>query len=162
MRTIIVLSILALTASTASAQFMGGYPGGYPGGNAAGYPGLYGGGLSPFLNLRGGLGGLRSPAVNYYNFVRPYTGGTFGNTIVNPPTVGGAGRQPFFPNQIPVYADEEGGRQVIDPRAKPDENGLIPVDMPPAGHPSGFNNTMGYFGQPNASLGRPQAARGRR
>lgn len=163
MRTIIVLSVMALTAASASAQYPGGYPGGTGyGGGVGGYPGLYGGGLSPFLNLRGRAGGLGNSAVNYYNFVRPYTGGTFGNAIMSQPTMGGAGRAPFFPNQIPVYADEDGGRQSVDPKSKPDKDGLIPVDLPPAGHQAGFNNTLGYFGQTNASLGRPQAAPRRR
>jgi len=161
MRTIIALSIAALTTASAAAQQ---YPGGYPGGNAGGYPGLYGGGLSPYLNLRGGSGAgrLNNPAVNYYNFVRPYTGGTFGNAVTQPPMTGTPGRTTFFPNQVPVYADEEPLRQRVDDKAKPDENGLIPVDLPPAGHAAGFNNTMGYFGQSSASLGRPTPAPRRR
>src|SRR5262249_20976126 len=126
-------------------------------GGGAGYPGLYGGGLSPFLNLRSGNFG--NPAVNYYNFVRPYTGGTFGNTFSPGPAVTGAGRPPFFPHQAPVYSsdDDAPARQKL---RDPDEKGVVRVDMPPAGHPSGFMNTHGYFGSANGmqGLGMPRPA----
>jgi hypothetical protein len=151
-----VVSLLAI--GTARAQFPnpygGAYPGGYPSGGSGGYgtsngfPGLYGGGLSPYLNLFGrGI----SPSAAYYNFVRPYTGGTFGNAY----TQGAAnftGRTPFFPFQIPVYADDDVDiqRQI---KGRVDENGQQKVDMPPAGHPSGFMNTEGFFGSPNGVQG---------
>ncbi len=92
MRSILGLSIAVLfgvAAVDARAQYPGyegGSGGGFGGAPGAGYPGLYGGGLSPYLNLRSR--NLGNPAVNYYNFVRPYTGGTFGNAIVPPPSAG--------------------------------------------------------------------------
>src|SRR5206468_2470143 len=98
-------------------------------------------GLSPYLNLRSRN---TNPAVNYFNYVRPYTGGTYGNAYV-PGTAAPAGRTPFFPTQVPVYADDEPSRQ----RLEKDEKGILRVDMPPAGHGGGFMNTQGYFGSPN-------------
>jgi hypothetical protein len=165
MRTIIGIGIVSLFAvSAAQAQYPGGYPGGsgyggYPPTNTSvggvGYPGLYGGGLSPYLNLRSRN---VNSAVNYFNFVRPYTGGTYGNAFVPAPAAGPTGRQPFFPVQVPVYADEEPARQ----RIEKDDKGIMRVDMPPAGHPAGFMNTQGYFGSPNGlqgfGAGRPPAA----
>jgi hypothetical protein len=83
--------------------------------------------LSPYLNLlRGG-----NNAVNYYYGVRPGTGpgvqGVMGQPGLGP-------RQTFFP--------------VVDTLAElqSDESKGIPR-MAPTGHPVGFNNTMGYFGQ---------------
>jgi hypothetical protein len=169
MRTVLSLSIAGLFAGSAFAQFPGGYlpsPGYGPGfGGTAGIPGLYGGGLSPYLNLRNRN---TSSAVNYFNFTRPYTGGTFGGAIMPSPLFGGqapaGGMSRFFPNQIPAYAEEEPDRQRVDEKAKPDANGLRPVDMPPAGHGGGFMNTMGFFGSPNGLSGgaaRPAATLGR-
>src|SRR5438552_2956253 len=108
MRTILSLSIAGLFAASALGQYPGGYlpsPGYGPGnGGTAGIPGLYGGGLSPYLNLRGRN---VSSAVNFYNFTRPYTGGTFGNAFMPTPQFGGAAPAPgmsrFFPNQVPAY-----------------------------------------------------------
>jgi hypothetical protein len=168
MRTIMSLSIATLFAASAFGQYpAGGYQPGLGGANGSGVPGLYGGGLNPYLNLRGRN---LNPAVQYYNFTRPYTGGTFGNAFVGPG--GGAAAGPaagmsrFFPNATPFYSDEEPGRQRIDESSKPDENGLRPVQMPPAGHGGGFNNTMGFFGStpgagahPAATLGRPRGTR---
>jgi hypothetical protein len=152
MRTILCLCFASLLCvSTARAQYPGyggTYPGGYPGGSNGynGYPGLYGGGLSPYLNM---IGRGVSPSAAYYNFVRPYTGGTFGNAFG---PQGGYGRMPFFPNQIPVYADEDTDIQK-QLKGRVDEKGQLKVDMPPAGHPSGFMNTEGYFGSPNGIQG---------
>src|SRR5262245_13357714 len=139
MRTILSLSIASLFAASAVGQNPGGYlpnPGYGPGyGGTAGIPGLYGGGLSPFLNLRSRN---VSSAVNYFNFTRPFTGGTFGGAIMPQSPFGGggagAGLSRFFPNQLPAYVEEELERQRVDDKAKPDINGLRPVDMPPAGH----------------------------
>jgi hypothetical protein len=91
-----------------------------------------------------------SPSAAYYNFVRPYTGGTYGNTF-GPMGSYGA-RSLFFPNQIPVYADEETDIQK-QLKGKLDEKGQLKVDMPPAGHPAGFMNTEGFFGSPNGLQG---------
>src|SRR5438876_7148875 len=136
MRTILSVSIASLFAASALGQSPGGYapsPGygqGY--GGSAGIPGLYGGGLSPYLNLRSRN---LSPAVNYFNFTRPYTGGTFGNAFMPPPSAvgaaGAAGGTRFFTNQTSIYADEEPERQRRV--GQPDEQGLVPVQMPPAG-----------------------------
>jgi len=155
MRTIIILCVASLLAvGTARAQYPGTYPGGYPGGSSyggypgnSGYPGLYGGGISPYLNM---IGRGVSPSAAYYNLVRPYTGGTFGNAFA--PQGGYVGRMPFFPTQIPVYADEETDIQK-QLKGKIDDKGQMKVDMPPAGHPSGFMNTEGYFGSPNGIQG---------
>src|SRR5688572_2462386 len=83
--------------------------------------------LSPYLNLlRGG-----NPGVNYYYGVRPGTtggGAAFGAGASNVgPRVGGL---PF--------------------QFTPDDELLLPEPgegyaLPPAGHPTVFNNTMGYF-----------------
>jgi hypothetical protein len=167
MRTIISLSIaatFALSSGQVWAQYPS-YPGGYFGPGAgnyggsgaqsgfggapgAGYPGLYGGGLSPYLNLRSR--NLGNSAVNYYNFVRPYTGGTFGNAIV-PQNFGAAPVRQFFPNLRPIY-DEDLSSQNLER----DKEGVMRAEMPPAGHGAGFMNEMGYFGQ--TGMGRPAAA----
>lgn len=163
MRIILTLSLATLLAATAAAQ-----PG-VPPSNTPGIPGLYGGGLSPYLNLRSRN---LNPAVGYYNFTRPYTGGTFGNAFATPNMAGGganpaASMSRFFPNQVPYFVDEDTPRQRLPKDdVGGDENGLRPVIMPPAGHGGGFMNTQGYFGsfggqraggQPAASLGRPRA-----
>lgn len=170
MRILLTISAALLLATAGWAQYPGGGYGGYtpgyggfPGtamGGLGNYPGLYGGGLSPFLNLR--RGNNLSPAVNYFNFVRPFTGGVFGNAILPGAPMVAPGGTRFFSTAIPPYVDDDLQRQSVDQNAKPDENGLIPVEMPPAGHPAGFNNTMGYFGTPSAALGRPTATPRRR
>jgi hypothetical protein len=84
--------------------------------------------LSPYLNLFRG----NNPAVNYYYGVRPGTpaGGWLG------PTGGPAAMMPrftFFPNAEPLASPEE---------TEDGQRGGIP----PTGHMTGFNNTMGYLG----------------
>ncbi len=154
MRNIIAFCVASLVAiGTARAQYpgYGGYPGGgyggYPGSGYGGNPGLYGGGVSPYLNM---IGRGVSPSAAYYNFVRPYTGGSFGNAFA--PQSNYVGRSMFFPNQIPAYADEDVDieKQL---KGKLDEKGQLKVDLPPAGHPAGFMNTEGYFGSPNGLQG---------
>lgn len=159
MRHLIGLSIVLASAAGSFGQ----YPG-YGGYGNAGIPGLYGGGLSPYLNLRSRN---VNSAINYFNFTRPYTGGTFGNAFVSP-YMGGSpsgtpGASRFFPEQVPFYADAEPARQRVDDKAKPDKDGLRPVEMPPAGHGGGFMNTMGHFGSPSGLQGggRPAASLGR-
>lgn len=161
MRTILGLSVavlLGVAAIDARAQNpgyqggYGGYGGGFGGAPGAGYPGLYGGGLSPYLNLRSR--NLGNAAVNYYNFVRPYTGGTFGNAIVPPPSAGAPVRQ-FFPNLRPIY--DENSSQLLER----DKEGVMRAEMPPAGHGAGFMNTMGYFGASGGGAGGMAARRPR-
>ncbi|HVK10752.1 MAG TPA: hypothetical protein VM597_18435 [Gemmataceae bacterium] len=96
--------------------------------------------LSPYLNLlRGG-----NSAVNYYYGVRQGTGPGVQGMMGQP---GLAPRQTFFP--------------VVDTLAEfqSEESKGLPR-MAPTGHPVGFNNTMGYFGQgPRAGaaqLGQPR------
>jgi hypothetical protein len=169
MQYLLAMSVITTATLVAQAQYMPGNPWGWGGGGFgfAGTPGLYGGGLSPYLNLRGGLGQNR--AINYFNFARPYLGGTFGNAMVAPyapihavPGGGSGGR--FFPVQAPFWDVDSVQPQQAVANATPDDNGLIPTKMPPAGHGGGFNNTMGYFGvgsamsggRPGAMLGRPR------
>ena len=103
-----------------------------------------GGGASPYLNMLDAASARRR-----FRFVR-HTGGTFGNAFA--PQGGYMGRMPFFPNQIPVYADDETDIQK-QLRGRVDDKGQLKVDMPPAGHPSGFMNTEGFFGSPNGVQG---------
>jgi hypothetical protein len=95
--------------------------------------------LSPYLNLlRGG-----NPGVNYYYGVRPGTtggGAAFGATGV----AQGGSRPTSFPFQY-----------------TPDDALVLPEPgegyvLPPAGHPTVFNNTMGYFPGPGAGGQRPR------
>lgn len=169
MRHIMSGCIVLAFAWPAWGQYMPGGPWGWGGGGGgfAGIPGLYGGGLSPFLNMRGRN---QSRAVNYFNFARPWTGGTFGNAFVAPyapiqADPGGAGMGRFFPNQAPFWDVDNVELQRALPDGKPDDLGLIPTQMPPAGRGGGFANTMGYFGvgstmgagnRPAATLGRPR------
>lgn len=145
-------------AGSASAQFPGGYGyggGGYGGGGGGGYGyggGLYGGGISPYLNLRRGVAG--NPAANYFNFVRPYTGG-YGNAFMNaPPQGGGIGRPSLFPNLRPIYDDDPASQSLTE-----DKDGVLRAEMPPAGRGAGFMNTMGYFGA-TGGMGGPAARMG--
>ena len=91
--------------------------------------------LSPYLNLlRGG-----NSAVNYYYGVRQGTGPAVQGMMNQ---VAGGPRQTFFP-VVDTLADLLSEESKGAPR------------MPPTGHPVGFNNTMGYFGQgPRASAAR--------
>ena len=95
--------------------------------------------LSPYLNLlRGG-----NPGVNYYYGVRPGTTGgaaTFGAAGLAP----GGSRPTSFPIQF--TADDA----LVMP--EPGEGYILP----PAGHPTAFNNTMGYFPGPSAGGQRPR------
>src|SRR5262245_10372457 len=156
MRSIIGLSIASLlfivTGARAQYPGNGGVGPGYGGGGGYGNPGLYGGGLSPYLNMRG-VGG--SAASNCYNFVRPYTGGTFGNAFA--PIGGGmpAVRRPLFPNARSIY-DEDPATQKVEA----DRDGVMRAEMPPAGHGAGFMNQMGFFGATGGSG--PGATAGRR
>jgi hypothetical protein len=129
-----VLGVALLGASHAQAQAYGGNPdyGGYAPPtyqpntiyNRQTQP------LSPYLNLFRG----NNPAVNYYYGVRPGTpaGGYLG------PTGGAAAMLPrftFFPNAEPLASPEE-------------TEGAPRGGIPPTGHMTGFNNTMGYLGGP--------------
>ena len=72
-----------------------------------------------------------NPAVNYFYGVRP---GTVGGNYAGAFGYGGAAnvqRQTYFP-----YVDTLAELEPTDPRS----------GMPPTGHPSGFNNTLGYYG----------------
>jgi hypothetical protein len=167
MRGTIAGSLFLVLTLPAWGQYIPGGPWGVGGYGYGGVPGLYGGGLSPFLNIRGRN---QSRAVNYFNFARPYTGGTFGNAIVAPyapiqADPGGAMTGRFFPVQAPFWEGDNVQPQRAIPNAKPDENGLTPTQMPPAGQGGGFANTMGYFGvgnavgvggRPGVTLGRPR------
>jgi hypothetical protein len=155
MRSIVGLSVMGLFAfgiAEGRAQYPG-YPGDPNSGSGGGYgnPGLYGGGLNPYLNLRG-RGGLNA-ATNYYNFVRPYTGGTYGNAFVPSGYGTPAVRRSLFPNLRPVY-DEDPTTQKLEE----DKKGIMRTEMPPAGHGAGFMNQMNFFGQLQGS----GAAAGRR
>lgn len=99
--------------------------------------------LSPYLNLlRGG-----NPGVNYYYGVRPGTTGGTGLGIGAPFTTPGANRPLFFPQ----LASAPDPAQPVDP-TQPRQPGKGDV-LPPAGHPTFFNNTMGYFPVPGGSRG---------
>ena len=107
------------------------FPGGY-GGSGSVMPNIYNPQtqpLSPYLNLlRGG-----NPGVNYYYGVRPGTvggAGSFGAATA--PAMGG-NRGPFFPQQA----------MMPDPFTLPEAGDGY--SLPPAGHPTVFNNTLGYF-----------------
>lgn len=110
----------------------GGYGGGFPGMNAQNVmPNIYNQRtqpLSPYLNmLRGGNAG-----VNYYYGVRPGTVGGGAMFGAGGMATGGA-RPPFFPFQ---YTQDDA---LLLPEP---EQGYT---LPPAGHPTTFNNTLGYF-----------------
>ena len=130
----LALTVLALAAVAGSARAQVSGPATPPGAAPNAYnrqtqP------LSPYLNLlRGG-----NTAVNYFYGVRPGTGagvqGAMGQAAAGP-------RQTFFPvvDTLSDLLTEEGKGT---PR------------IPPTGHPVGFNNTMGYFGQsPGSSAAR--------
>jgi hypothetical protein len=94
--------------------------------------------LSPYLNLlRGGNAG-----VNYYYGVRPGTtggGAAFGAGMVSP-----GGARTSFPFQY----TEDDALLLPEPGAG--------YALPPAGHPTVFNNTMGYYpGGPGGQRPRP-------
>ncbi|AWM38845.1 hypothetical protein GobsT_29290 [Gemmata obscuriglobus] len=132
MRFVLIAAGGLVTCATASAQYpMSPYyqpPAAMPNVyNPANQP------LSPYLNLlRGG-----SPAVNYYYGVRPGTVGGTGQGLGAPFTAGGGQRALFFP-QMASAPDP------LQPReAAP---GSV---LPPAGHPTVFNSTGGYFPSPN-------------
>lgn len=105
-------------------------------------------GLSPYLNIVGGIGNNRNnAAINYYNFARPILqaqnplSGFYANSALQQQYIAtqGAPGDEFIPDPFDVTS----GR----PR--------------PAGHPTAFFNTGGYFN----SLGtigsaRPQAGGG--
>ena len=150
MRFIVGLSTVTVlfAAASASAQYPGSY-GGYGGGNG----GLYGGGVSPYLNLR--RGGAGNSAANYYNFVRPYTGGTFGNAFVGPSPAAQMGRPSLFPNLRPIYDDDPASQTL-----ERDKDGIMRTEMPPAGHGAGFMNTMGFFGPTSGMQGQGAARLG--
>jgi len=105
--------------------------------------------LSPYLNLlRGG-----NPGVNYYYGVRPGTtggGAAFG-------AGGGAGPRA---NGLPFQFTTDDSLLLPEPG-----EGYF---LPPAGHPTVFNNTMGYFpggpgaGGPRPRVGTPPQRAGRR
>jgi hypothetical protein len=97
--------------------------------------------LSPYLNLlRGG-----NTATNYYYGVRPGTVGGFGFGLGAPFTAPGGNRPLFFPQLA----------NAPDPFENASE--LIPGDVfPPAGHPTVFNNTLGYFPGAVGARGAPR------
>ncbi len=95
--------------------------------------------LSPYLNLlRGG-----NPGVNYYYGVRPGTvggGAAFGAGMMAP---GGA-----RPTSFPFQYTEDDALLLPEPGAG--------HALPPAGHPTVFNNTLGYYpGGPGGQRPRP-------
>jgi hypothetical protein len=121
---VLIGGALAALPQAARAQTTGpANPGGYAPNmyNRAAQP------LSPYLNLlRGG-----NNAVNYFYGVRP---GTQSNAFTGMFPGGGMGqRQTFFPGAayLTDVLDEE-------PRDATRVN--------PTGHPTGFNNTLNYFG----------------
>jgi hypothetical protein len=124
---ILAAGILAMLPKGAQAQ---GTAPANPGGYA---PNMYNRGtqpLSPYLNLlRGG-----NPGVNYYYGVRPGTtgGGGFGGGGIAP---GGFGRTSF-----PIQYTQDDALLLPEPG-----EGYI---LPPAGHPTVFNNTLGYYPGP--------------
>lgn len=99
--------------------------------------------VSPYLNLLGG----RNNAVNYYNGVR---GGSqpFGYSGMFNQGVTGA-RQTFFP--------------IVDTLADLADDATAASVVSPSGHPVGFSNTMGYFGNGQQQRGpqQPQSPVGR-
>jgi hypothetical protein len=100
--------------------------------------------LSPYLNLlRGG-----NVAANYFYGVRP---SQMGSPLASPLAMGMGtqGRQTFFPQIDTLYELED---------SKPTDG------LKPTGHPFGFNNGMGYFGngQGTRGGGQPQGAGARR
>ena len=158
--------ILLLAVGTTEAQYPYG-PGGYSGfgyggsayGGYGGYGALLGSGgypggapnyrspVSPYLNLlnNGTNGG--NPAVNYFNFVRPFTVGS------GPGTVGGGGysgynaiRGQYFPTLNQLDEDFPTQTPELSKKIETDKETIIPVQMSPTGHQAGFANTLGYFG----------------
>jgi hypothetical protein len=92
--------------------------------------------LSPYLNLlRGGNAG-----VNYYYGVRPGTVGGTGFGVGAPFTASGGNRTLFFPQLL----------NAPDPEQPTD---AAPSVLPPAGHPTVFNNTLGFYPSPNGNRG---------
>jgi len=92
--------------------------------------------LSPYLNLlRGG-----NPATNYYYGVRPGTLGMGPRGFGGAPFMAGGGPRPLFFPQL-----------AIPEQTSPD---IGPGDvLPPAGHPTVFSNTMGFYPSPFGSAG---------
>jgi hypothetical protein len=123
----------------------GGYPGGLPN---------YRSPVSPYLNLlnNGTTGG--NPAVNYFNFVKPFTMGPGRGTT------GGAGyggynalRGSYFPTLNQLDDDFPTQTPELSKKTETDKETLIPVQMSPTGHQAGFANTLGYFGPMMAAQG---------
>lgn len=89
--------------------------------------------LSPYLNLsRGGL-----PAANYYYGVRPGTVGGAGSIGGGVPALAAGGQRGLFFPQLAT-----GGDPGADPNSPQAATSGV---LPPAGHPTAFGNTMGYF-----------------
>lgn len=144
-----LLAVVGLLGFAAVGPAQQPYPGGYPGAGQGGfqqypypqYPGINPGNvmpniynpqtqpLSPYLNLlRGG-----NPGVNYYYGVRPGTvggAGSFGGAAMLAP---GGNRGAFFPQLAAAP----------DPLSLPEATDGY--TLPSAGHPTVFNNTLGYF-----------------
>jgi hypothetical protein len=127
------------TAAAASAQPYAQpyYPQQYGAPGGFGSQGGFGGPVSPYLNL------LRNtnPAVNYYNFTRPGTVGGFGYGLGAPGTASGGFRPPFFPQLV----------NAPDPLLEPSPD--AGPGLPPAGHPTVFNNTLGFYPSPFGNRG---------
>jgi hypothetical protein len=172
MRTLTLsLLTLLLAAGVCHAQYpYGGYGGGYGGyGNIGPAGSLYSGyggyspgyrsPVSPYLNLvnNGNGNNNGNSAINYYNFVRPFTTGSANRAFGT--GMGGVGNYNgivgnYFPtlNQL----DDDFKTQTRSPEKDwrvTDTATLIPVQMAPTGHQAGFANTLGYFGPMMATQG---------
>ncbi|MFL5338779.1 MAG: hypothetical protein ACJ8F7_01315 [Gemmataceae bacterium] len=152
MRATIGLSLasLLIVTATASAQYpyqgSGGYGGtsnpygGASGGPYGGVP--YGGSpLSPYLNL--GRGTASSPAVNYYNFVRPNLPNPNRMALGGVGAMGTGARWSYFPTLQSL--DDEGLPKQQRSYEK-DKEGREKTKLPPTGHAVGYQNTLGYYG----------------
>jgi hypothetical protein len=143
-----------------------GYGGGYGYGGYGGYGALLGSGgypgglptyrppVSPYLNLLNSGTNTGNAAVNYFNFVRPFTMGPGRGTM------GGAGyggynalRGQYFPTLNQLDEDFPTQTPELSKKVETDKETIIPVQMSPTGHQAGFANTLGYFGPMMAAQG---------
>jgi len=129
-----------LLAGSASAQFP------QQGSSNAAISGLTGSPLSPYLNLNSGRG---SPAVNYYNFVRPALQAQQQQFF-------GGGGQAMFSDPYPLASDI-----TLDPTGPLPRSTGLPTAF---GTYGGYFNSMGTMGVPGFGRGgqqqQPQQNRG--
>lgn len=133
-RTLLPFGGWLILAGAVSAQS----PYGRQGSSNAAISGLTGSPLSPFLNLNSGRG---SPAVNYYNFVRPAL------QQQQQQLFGGGGPAPFS-DPYPLASDI-----TLDPTGPLPRPTGLPATF---GTYGGYFNSMGTMGVPTFGRGSPQ------